>query len=142
MFFNWFLHIVRYFLCSLNFLYMGSWVIWVRHCLLKSIEWNDANFVVISRNLVTLLLIDNGILMYYYIFKWKEWFILTCQHWRVHYIIALQSEMWPYPSNLTYDPITGNIMKVSWQIIHIHTSYDFVKVQLATRTFWMNIGQV
>ena len=33
--------------------------------------------------------------MYFYIFKWKEGFIFTCQLWRVQYLTALQSEMGP-----------------------------------------------
>ena len=77
-----------YLYCWVYFMFLksalyGFLVIRVRHYLLKTIEWNNANFVTILRNLITFILIYNKILMYYYIFKWNEWFILTCYPWLV-----------------------------------------------------------
>ena len=77
---------------------------------------NHLEFILNVIFFYTLFLINNKILLYTYSFKWKEWFIFTCQHWRVQFLTTLESEMEPYPSNLI--PVcygTNLCMVVVWQ---------------------------
>ena len=100
----------RPYLSSINYMLkvLGEYMVYFTNSICKC--WITWDFFLLSFFLYTLFLINNEILMYTYSFKCKDWFIFTCQRWRVEFITTLQSEMGPYPSILIPD---GNVTLVT-----------------------------